>query len=107
MTNNVKNISITGAAGNIAYSALFRIASGELYGKDTKINFKLIDISDFEKKMFGVKLELLDCAFPLLNSVEVTSDLNKGFGDADCIFLFGAKPRGKGMERGDLLKDNG
>ncbi|GIR92743.1 MAG: hypothetical protein CM15mP93_09300 [Thiotrichaceae bacterium] len=50
MTNNVKNISITGAAGNIAYSALFRIASGELYGKDTKINFKLIDISDFEKK---------------------------------------------------------
>ena len=96
MTNNVKNISITGAAGNIAYSALFRIASGELYGKDTKINFKLIDISDFEKKMFGVKLELLDCAFPLLNSVEVTSDLNKRFGDADCIFLFGAKPRGSG-----------
>ena len=106
MTNNVKNISITGAAGNIAYSAVFRIASGELYGKDTKINFKLIDISDFEKKMFGVKLELLDCAFPLLNSVEVTSDLNKGFGDADCIFLFGAKPRGKGMERKDLLESN-
>ena len=64
MTNNVKNISITGAAGNIAYSALFRIASGELYGKDTKINLKLIDISDFEKKNVWSKARIIRLCIP-------------------------------------------
>tara|TARA_Y100000768_G_scaffold100895_1_gene73737 strand:+ start:1185 stop:2159 length:975 start_codon:yes stop_codon:yes gene_type:complete len=105
--NKPVNVAITGAAGNIAYSAVFRIASGQMLGNDQPINLKLIDIEAAMKALQGVKYELEDCAFPLLNSISITSDLNEGFGDCDYALLIGAKPRSKGMERKDLLKDNG
>jgi len=105
--NKPINITITGAAGNIAYAAVFRIASGQMLGNDQPINLKLIDIEPAMKALQGVKYELEDCAFPLLNSISITSDLNEGFGDCDYALLIGAKPRSKGMERKDLLKDNG
>ena len=105
--NKPVNVAITGAAGNIAYSAVFRIASGQMLGNDQPINLKLIDIEPAMKALQGVKYELEDCAFPLLNSISITSDLNEGFGDCDYALLIGAKPRSKGMERKDLLKDNG
>ena len=105
--NKPVNVSITGAAGNIAYSAIFRIASGQMLGNDQPINLKLIDIEPAMNALKGVKFELEDCAFPLLNSITVTHDLDEGFGDCDYALLIGAKPRSKGMERKDLLKDNG
>ena len=105
--NKPVNVSITGAAGNIAYSAIFRIASGQMLGNDQQINLKLIDIEPAMNALKGVKFELEDCAFPLLNSITVTHDLDEGFGDCDYALLIGAKPRSKGMERKDLLKDNG
>ena len=105
--NKPVNVSITGAAGNIAYSAIFRIASGQMLGNDQPINLKLIDIEPAMNALKGVKFELEDCAFPLLNSITVTHDLDEGFGDSDYALLIGAKPRSKGMERKDLLKDNG
>ena len=105
--NKPVNVSITGAAGNIAYSAIFRIASGQMLGNDQPINLKLIDIEPAMNALKGVKFELEDCAFPLLNSITVTHDLGEGFGDCDYALLIGAKPRSKGMERKDLLKDNG
>lgn len=101
------NIAITGAAGNIAYSAIFRIASGEMLGNDQPINLKLIDIEPAMDALKGVKFELEDCAFPLINSITTTFDLNVGFEECDYALLIGAKPRMKGMERKDLLKDNG
>ena len=105
--NKPVNVAITGAAGNIAYSAIFRIASGQMLGKSQCINLKLIDIEPVMNTLKGVKFELEDCAFPLLNSITTTSDLNEGFEKCDYALLFGAKPRMKGMERKDLLKDNG
>ena len=105
--NKPVNVAITGAAGNIAYSAIFRIASGQMLGKNQCINLKLIDIEPAMNALKGVKFELEDCAFPLLNSITTTSDLNEGFEKCDYALLFGAKPRMKGMERKDLLKDNG
>ena len=101
------NVSITGAAGNIAYSAIFRIASGDMLGIDQPINLKLIDIEPAIKALQGVKFELEDCAFPLINSIITTYDLKEGFDKCDYALLIGAKPRMKGMERKDLLKDNG
>tara|TARA_B100000575_G_scaffold277671_1_gene264205 strand:- start:451 stop:1428 length:978 start_codon:yes stop_codon:yes gene_type:complete len=105
--NKPVNVVVTGAAGNIAYSAVFRIASGQMLGKEQPINLKLIDIEPAMQALKGVQYELEDCAFPLLNSISITSDLNEGFGDCDYALLIGAKPRSKGMERKDLLKDNG
>ena len=105
--NKPVNVAVTGAAGNIAYSAVFRIASGQMLGKEQPINLKLIDIEPAMQALKGVQYELEDCAFPLLNSISITSDLNEGFGDCDFALLIGAKPRTKGMERKDLLKDNG
>ena len=101
------NVAITGAAGNIAYSAIFRVASGQMLGNDQPINLKLIDIEPAMDALKGVKFELEDCAFPLVNSITITYDLNKGFEECDYALLIGAKPRMKGMERKDLLKDNG
>ena len=101
------NVSITGAAGNIAYSAIFRIASGDMLGIDQPINLRLIDIEPAIKALQGVKFELEDCAFPLINSITTTYDLKEGFDKCDYALLIGAKPRMKGMERKDLLKDNG
>ena len=101
------NVAITGAAGNIAYSAIFKVASGQMLGNDQPVNLKLIDIEPAMNALKGVMYEVEDCAFPLLNSITITYDLNQGFEECDYVLLIGAKPRMKGMERKDLLKDNG
>lgn len=103
-----KKIAITGAAGNISYALLFRIASGQLYGKETKVTLSLleVDVPAVAQAMQGVRMELEDCAFPMLAAVETHTDAEKCFADADCVFLIGARPRSKGMERKDLLEAN-
>lgn len=98
---------MTGAAGQIGYSLLFRIASGAVFGADQPVDLSLIEIEPGMKALQGVKMELDDCAFPLLNSVLMTSDLNEGFKDANWVLLVGSVPRKAGMERGDLLGING
>jgi malate dehydrogenase len=100
-------VSITGAAGNIGYAVAFRVANGEMLGPDQPVILHLIDLPNAEGKLQGVKMELDDCAFPLLHGVVCTSDPAKGFKDTNYNMLIGAKPRGPGMERADLLKDNG
>lgn len=106
MTNPVK-ITVTGAAGNIAYSLLFRLAAGGGYGPDQPISLSLLEIDPALQATEGVAMELLDSAFPLLQDIEITSDPNKAFDGANGAFLVGARPRGKGMERADLLAANG
>lgn len=98
---------VTGAAGQISYSILFRIASGEFLGKNQRVIMHLLDLPMMEEVLKGVQAEIHDCAFPLVDDVVITSDVNTAFKDADFAFLVGAKPRSKGMERADLLKDNG
>jgi len=100
-------IAVTGAAGQIGYALLFRIASGEVFGKATPIDLRLIEIPQGVVAAQGVEMELQDCAFPLLNKVLVTDDLRQGFDGADWALLVGSIPRKAGMERGDLLKING
>ena len=100
-------VAVTGPAGQIGYSLLFRIASGEMLGKDQPVILHLIELPHAMKTLQGVAMELDDCAFPLLKGIVQTDNLQKGFEDVDYALLVGAKPRGKGMERGDLLKDNG
>lgn len=100
-------VAVTGAAGNIAYSTLFRIASGQFLGPNQRVILHLVDLPFAEKAMTGVKAELHDCAFPTLAEVVDTSDPAVGWKDVDYAFMIGAKPRGPGMERADLLKDNG
>ena len=99
-------ITITGAAGNIAYSLIFRILAGNIFDKDTKIQLNLLDISTSLPIMMGVKLEIEDCAFKQLDSVIITDNPEEAFADSDYILLVGAKPRSKGMQRADLLLDN-
>jgi len=106
-TNETKKVVVTGAAGQIAYSLLFRIANGDVYGKDTPVELKLLEIPQAVQATEGVAMELLDSAFPLLKDIEITDDANKAFDSANMGFLVGAKPRGKGMERADLLAENG
>lgn len=101
-------VSVTGAAGQIGYALLFRIASGQMFGADQPIILQLIEAAA-EKPMqalTGVVMELEDCAFPMLQSIVMTSDPAVGFKDTNWALLVGAKPRGPGMERADLLKDN-
>lgn len=100
-------VAITGAAGNIGYAVAFRVANGEMLGPDQPVILHLIDVPGFETKLQGVKMELDDCAFPLLHGIVCTADQAKGFKDTNYNLLIGAKPRGPGMERADLLKDNG
>lgn len=100
-------ISVTGAAGNIGYALLPRILNGDVFGADTPVILKLVEIEPAMKALEGVKMELFDCAQGLLHDVVCTSDLEEGFGDADAIFLVGARPRGPGMVRADLLRANG
>lgn len=100
-------IAVTGAAGNISYALLFRIAAGDMLGKDQPVILQLLEIPAAMAALNGVVMELLDCAFPLLSGVEISDDTNVAFKDADYALLVGSKPRGPGMERGDLLKDNG
>ena len=99
-------IAITGAAGNIAYSLIFQIASGNMLGKDQPVILQLIEIPPALDALNGVVMELEDCAFPLVQGIVATDDINVGFEDIDYAMLVGAKPRGKGMERKDLLLGN-
>jgi len=100
-------VSVTGAAGQIGYALLFRIASGSMFGEDQPVNLRLIEIEPGMKALAGVVMELEDCAFPMLNEVVATCDLNEGFKGANWALLVGSVPRGPGMERKDLLSING
>ena len=99
-------IAVTGAAGQIGYALLFRIAAGELLGKDQPVYLQLLEVTPALKALDGVVMELEDCAFSTLAGVQPTDDANAAFKDADFAFLVGAKPRGPGMERKDLLEGN-
>jgi malate dehydrogenase len=101
------HVTVTGAAGQIGYSLLFRIASGQLLGPDTPIVLRLLEIEPAMKSLEGVVMELDDCAFPLLAGIEATSDLKLAFTNTNWALLVGSIPRKAGMERGDLLKVNG
>lgn len=105
-TSPVK-VAVTGAAGQIGYSLLFRLASGSLLGPDTPIQLRLLEITPALKALEGVVMELDDCAFPTLDSVEIGDDPNHIFDGVNLALLVGARPRTKGMERGDLLEANG
>ncbi len=99
-------VAITGAAGQISYSIIFRIASGDMLGKDQPVILQLIEIPPAMDALNGVVMELNDCAFPLVAGIVPTDDPNVGFKDTDYAILVGARPRGPGMERSDLLKAN-
>ncbi len=107
MANPPKRIAVTGAAGQIGYSLLFRLANGDMLGKNQPVILQLLDISAALPAVRGVVMELEDCAFPLLAGVVVTDDPKVAFRDADYALLVGARPRSKGMERKDLLEANG
>ncbi|GAA2971488.1 MULTISPECIES: malate dehydrogenase [Streptomyces] len=107
MTRTPVNVTVTGAAGQIGYALLFRIASGHLLGPDVPVNLRLLEIPQGLKAAEGTAMELDDCAFPLLRGIEITDDPNVGFAGANVALLVGARPRTKGMERGDLLSANG
>lgn len=100
-------VTVTGAAGNIGYATVFRIANGDLLGKDQPVIIQLFDVPQARSALEGVAMELYDCAFPLLHSVVCADAYAEGFKNTDYALLVGAKPRGPGMERADLLKDNG
>ncbi len=100
-------VAVTGAAGQIGYALLFRVASGQMLGPDEKMDLRLLEIPDAVKAAEGTALELQDCAFPLLASVEIFDDPRKAFDGVDVALLVGARPRTKGMERADLLEANG
>ena len=104
---NSIRIAVTGAAGQIGYSLLPRIAAGEMFGPDVKVILQLLEIPPALEALKGVAMELDDCAFPLIEDIIVTSDLEDAFKEANLCLLVGSKPRGPGMERSDLLKDNG
>src|SRR5918997_6401828 len=101
------NVTVTGAAGQIGYALLFRIASGQMLGPDTQVRLKLLEIPDVVKAAEGTALELVDCAFPLLAGIDVTDDAGTAFDGCNVALLVGARPRTKGMERADLLEANG
>ena len=108
MSHKPVRIAVTGAAGQIGYALLFRIASGEMLGKDQPVILQLLELADekAQKALKGVMMELEDCAFPLLAGMEAHSDPKAAFRDADYALLVGARPRGPGMERKDLLSAN-
>ncbi len=102
-----KTVTVTGAAGAIGYAALFRIASGQALGPDEKIKLKLLEIEPALKAAEGTAMELNDCAFPLLESIDITADAQEAFDGCNVGMLVGAQPRKQGMERADLLEANG
>ncbi|MEY4166002.1 MAG: hypothetical protein RL419_1844 [Actinomycetota bacterium] len=106
MTNPVR-VTVTGAAGQIGYAILFRIASGAVFGPSTPVALQLLEVTPALGALEGVRMELDDCAFPLLTDVVCTDKADVAFGDADAAFLIGAMPRKDGMERSDLLSANG
>ena len=107
MSTTPVKVAVTGAAGQIGYSLLFRIASGSLFGPDTPVELRLLEITPALKTLEGVVMELDDCAFPTLAAVEIGDDPNVVFDGVNHALLVGARPRGPGMERGDLLEANG
>ena len=108
MSKKPVRVAVTGAAGQIGYALLFRIASGEMLGKDQPVILQLLEIPDekAQKALKGVMMEIEDCAFPLLAGMEAHSDPMTAFKDTDYALLVGARPRGPGMERKDLLSAN-
>ena len=102
-----KRVAVTGAAGQIGYSLLPRIAAGEIYGADTPVILQCLEVTPALPSLEGVKMELDDCAFPLLEGIVSTDDPRAAFADADLVILVGSKPRGPGMQRRDLLLENG
>lgn len=110
MTHAMKHpvtVTVTGAAGQIGYASLFRIAAGEMLGPDTPVRLRLLEIPAGLKAAEGTAMELADCAFPLLESVDITDDPSVGFDGTNIALLIGSRPRTKGMERADLLEANG
>ena len=107
MTDTPTRVAVTGAAGQIGYALLFRIASGQLLGPDTNVHLSLLEIPDALKAVEGTAMELDDCAFPLLSGIDISDDPNKAFDGVSVAILVGARPRSKGMERSDLLEANG
>src|SRR5689334_20638626 len=107
MSQPVVNVTVTGAAGQIGYALLFRIASGQLLGPDTPIRLKLLEIPAAVRAAEGTAMELDDCAFPLLRGIDITDSPGEAFAGTNVALLVGARPRTKGMERGDLLEANG
>lgn len=105
--SKAKRVAITGAAGQIGYSILPRIAAGEVFGPDQGVILQCLEIPPALKALEGVAMELDDCAFPLLEGIVCSDDPEVAFGEADLVLMIGAKPRGKGMLRGDLIKENG
>src|SRR5690554_1987306 len=101
------NVTVTGAAGQIGYALLFRIASGQLLGADVPVRLRLLEIPQAVKAAEGTAMELDDCAFPLLAGIDIFDDARKAFDGVNVALLVGARPRGAGMERGDLLEANG
>src|SRR5690625_4656696 len=101
------NVTVTGAADQTAYALLFRIASGQLLGADTPVKLRLLEIPQAVKAAEGTAMELDDCAFPLLQGIDIFDGATQAFQGANVGLLVGARPRGKGMERGDLLEANG
>ena len=106
MSLSPRKVAVTGAAGQIGYALIFRIAAGGLFGENTPVRLSLIETPNAKTFLDGVEMELLDCAFPLLVGIDKTADPETGFADADAVFLIGARPRSAGMERKDLLEAN-
>ena len=106
MSRPAKRVTVTGAAGQICYALLFRLAQGDVFGRDQPIILQLLDLPQAQAAVRGVVMELEDCAFPLLQDVVITDDPATAFRDADAAFLVGSRPRSKGMERADLLLAN-
>jgi malate dehydrogenase len=107
VTDSPVRVAVTGAAGQIGYAILFRIASGQLLGPDTPVHLSLLEIPQALKAVEGTAMEIDDCAFPLVAGVDISDDPNKAFDGASVALLIGARPRTKGMERSDLLEANG
>jgi malate dehydrogenase len=107
MTRTPVNVTVTGAAGQIGYALLFRIAAGQLLGPDVPVHLRLLEIPQAVKAAEGTAMELDDAAFPLLAGIDVTDDVKRAFDGTNVALLVGARPRTKGMERGDLLEANG
>lgn len=105
--SSIKRVAITGAGGQIAYSLIFRIAHGDLFGPNQPVALHLLEVPDSVNALKGISMELDDCTFPLLKEVKVGSNPEEVFGGVHYAFLIGAKPRGPGMERKDLLAENG
>src|SRR3954465_8851911 len=107
MADSPVRVTVTGAAGQIGYALLFRIASGQMLGADTPVALTLLEIPDAVKAAEGTAMELDDCAFPLLAGIDITDDAKQAFDGVNVALLIGARPRSKGMERADLLEANG